>query len=81
MIKLEPYSNKKIVNVSIKATQIIKVIQAHASKLCCIIGVPSSCFTTCSLCAGGAMYMALLMGKCDTNVIKWMAWWHSNAMM
>jgi hypothetical protein len=78
-IKLASYYNSRHVKVPVKAAQITKAIRWHASLLQPITGIDPHQLSARSLRAGGAM--ALLAGQCDTNTIKLLCRWHSDAMM
>lgn len=78
-VKLATYYNANHVRVPVKANQITRALRWHAGVLQHVTGVAPSSISARSLRAGGAM--ALLVGGCDTNVIKLLARWHSDAMM
>ncbi|OEU19791.1 hypothetical protein FRACYDRAFT_235852 [Fragilariopsis cylindrus CCMP1102] len=78
-IKLASYYNSRHVRVPVKAAQITKAVRWHASLLQPVTGIDPAQLSARSLRAGGAM--ALLAGQCDTNTIKLLCRWHSDAMM
>ena len=78
-IKLASYYNLHNVRVPIKATQITNALRWHAGVLEPTTGIKPADISARSLRAGGAM--ALLAGRCDSNIIKLLARWHSDAMM
>jgi len=78
-VVLASYYNHHDVRVPIKPGQITTAIRWHAGVLEPTTGIKPENLTARSLRAGGAM--ALLVGGCDSNVIKLLARWHSDAMM
>ena len=78
-LKLASYYNSNNVNVRVTASMITSTMRWHAAILQPTTGISPRSLSARSLRAGGAM--ALLQGKCDSNVIKLLARWHSDAMM
>jgi hypothetical protein len=78
-IKLATYYNHHHVRVPIKAKQITDTLRWTAGVLQHVTGISPENISARSLRAGGAM--ALLVGGCDTNVIKLLARWRSDSMM
>ena len=78
-VKLATYYNSNHVRVPIRADMVTKALRWHAGVLQPTTGINPKDVSARSLRAGGAM--ALLTGGCDTNVIKLLARWHSDAMM
>eukprot|EP00536_Pseudo-nitzschia_multiseries_P014702 jgi/Psemu1/39837/gm1.39837_g len=62
-----------------RATTVTSSMQVYAQSLYHTTGISPSAISARSLRAGGAM--ALLQGKCDSNVIKLLVRWHSDCMM
>ena len=71
------YTNHNI--ISIRATDITKQLRFAATALEPSTGIPPSRISARSLRAGGAM--ALLCAHTDTDTIKLLGRWHSDAMM
>ena len=78
-VKLASYYNHRNIRVAVKAAQITATLRWHAGVLESTTGIRPTDLSARSLRAGGAM--ALLNGNCDSNVIKLLARWHSDAMM
>ena len=70
------FNNKRL---RIKSTEVTKHIQQAARTLFDETGIDPDDLTAQSLLAGGAM--ALLCARCDTDQIKLLGRWHSDAMM
>ncbi|VEU39857.1 unnamed protein product, partial [Pseudo-nitzschia multistriata] len=73
------YDATRGTNVRITSTMITTTMRWHAAILQHTTGIAPASLSARSLRAGGAM--ALLQGQCDSNVIKLLARWHSDAMM
>ena len=78
-IKLASYYIFHNVRIPIKAAQITAALRWHAGVLEPTTGIKPADISAHSLRAGGTM--ALLAGRCDSNVIKLLARWHSDARM
>lgn len=78
-IKLASYYNSRGVKVPVKPSQVTNTLRHHAGVLRSVTGINPDDISARSLRAGGAM--ALLSGGCDSNIIKLLARWHSDAMM
>ena len=76
---LATYYNRNNVRVPIKPKQITDMLRWHAGVLKHVTGMDPASISARSLRAGGAM--ALLIGGCDSNTIRLLARWRSDAMM
>ena len=78
-VKLASFYTPTGRNVPLRAASVTKVIRLHAALCQHLTGVPPADYSARSLRAGGAM--ALMAGGCDSNVIKLLGRWRSDAMM
>ena len=78
-LKLVSYRKSSGRIVRITASMVTATMRWHAAVLQPTTGISPRTLSARSLRAGGAM--ALLQGRCDSNVIKLLARWHSDAMM
>ncbi|VEU43031.1 unnamed protein product, partial [Pseudo-nitzschia multistriata] len=78
-LPLASYYNQHHTNVRVTAAMVTTTMRWHAAILQHATGICPKSLSARSLRAGGAM--ALLQGCCDSNVIKLLARWHSDAMM
>ena len=77
--KLASYYNSRHANVPVRPAMVTDTMRWHTAILEPTTGISPYHLSARSLWAGGAM--ALLQGECDSNVIKLLARWHSDAMM
>ena len=77
--RLASYYTESGTLIPLSASAFTDTIRIHASTLRSVTGVDPKEFSARSLRAGGAM--ALLSGGCDSNIIKLLGRWKSDAMM
>ena len=77
--KLASYCTPTGKCVPLRAVQFTEMIQVHAALMKPFTGIDPSELSARSLRAGGAM--ALLSGGCDSDIIKLLGRWKSDAMM
>ena len=78
-LKLAGYYNHRNIRVPVKASQITATLWWHSGVLESTTGIRPANLSASSLSSGGAM--VLLNVNCDSNVIKLLACWHSDAMV
>ena len=78
-VKLASYYTDAGKNIPVKASQVTGMIRIYATVLRSETGIDPAELSARSLRAGGAM--ALLSGGCDSDIIKLLGRWKSDAMM